>query len=370
MLPDEVDQKKLARALEQLTSAIEELFLSGLTTASAATRQALVATTQEAARYRLLRLGSTLRTANEELGRYLTDDSTFSRKRLTFFLGRAWLLSRGLSHALQSGDEQQFNQLNWSPDAKPLAQIDLVCLGVVKRVSPGAFAAFDFRFRAVAGRDQVRIDQPISWSFVFPFKPGVEIAPEGFLHLPQKQKFAPISFLDGKIVSVQQANVVVDDNGARLSLTEQSTVNLGGKFDGWADHLNWSPEAALARIRKHKPTPLDLDVEMQTEIALQNYEIGSPEESEVACTAYYPITFGNMTVHAVVNTSEAKTVRKQIESLRKVKKNRPILFGLMHYERCRFVFQLLSSFGPQPNYIMISPDVIDKTSLLKALSFK
>jgi hypothetical protein len=370
MLPDEAERKKLARLLEQLTSSIEELFQSGLTTASTATRQTLTATTQEAARFRLLRLGSTLRTANEELGRYLSDDAAFSRKRLTFFLGRAWLLSRGLSHALQTGEERLFDQLNWSPANKPVSKVEMVCIGVLKRVSPGAFAAFDFRFRSTADSGSVSAGQSISWSFVFPCKPGVDIAPEGFLHLPQKQKFAPISFLEGRVVSVEQANIVADENVARLSLSEQSAVNLGSVFEGWTHFLNWSPQAALSRIKQHTPSPLDLDVEMQTEVALTDYEVGPPQNSEVAGTSYYPIRAGNLTLQAVVGPGEEKTVRKELESLQKLEKDRPPIFGLMHYERCRFVFQLLSTFSPQPNYVMISPGAIDKTKLLKALSFK
>src|SRR6478672_6751150 len=101
MLPPQTDRPKFAALLAQLGEAVEELLLAGLTTASAATKQTLAAAMQEAARFRLLRLGSTLRTATEELGRFTSHDAAFSRKRLTFFLGRAWLLSRGLSHALQ-----------------------------------------------------------------------------------------------------------------------------------------------------------------------------------------------------------------------------------------------------------------------------
>ena len=94
MLPAVKERPKLATVLGQLGGAVEELLLSGLTTASDATRQTLAAVLQEAARHRLLRLGSTLRTATEELGRFTSHDASFSRRRLTFFLGRAWLLSR------------------------------------------------------------------------------------------------------------------------------------------------------------------------------------------------------------------------------------------------------------------------------------
>ena len=63
------DRKALLPKLDRLVGAIEDLLLSGLTTASESTRKALGVTFQEASRMRLLRLGGTLRVANEELGR-------------------------------------------------------------------------------------------------------------------------------------------------------------------------------------------------------------------------------------------------------------------------------------------------------------
>src|SRR5437763_4792729 len=120
MLPQPADRPKLAAVLAQLGAAVEELLLSGLTTASDATRQTLAAAMQEAARFRLLRLGSTLRTATEELARFTAHDPSFSRTRLTFFLSRAWLLSRGLAHALESADTSEYDRLTWSPPTQPL----------------------------------------------------------------------------------------------------------------------------------------------------------------------------------------------------------------------------------------------------------
>src|SRR5437667_6097310 len=133
MLPPPTERPRLTALLAQLSAAVEELLLSGLTTASAATRQTLAATMQEAARFRLLRLGSTLRTATEELGRFTSHDAFFSRRRLTFFLSRAWLLSRGLSHALRTADDKEYDRLTWSPPAQPLPKVEVVCVGVSKK---------------------------------------------------------------------------------------------------------------------------------------------------------------------------------------------------------------------------------------------
>src|SRR5213592_2221603 len=101
----DADRRKLPALLDELARAVEELLLSGLTTASEATRQTLNVSFQEASRMRLLRLGSTLRVANEELGRFTRNEPDFSRKRMTFFLNRTWLLSHGLARALREKDE-------------------------------------------------------------------------------------------------------------------------------------------------------------------------------------------------------------------------------------------------------------------------
>ena len=120
MLPPPADRPKLTTVLELLSGAVEELLLGGLTTASESTRQTLDVAMQEAARFRLLRLGSSLRAAAEELGRFHRQDPAFSRRRLTFFLSRSWLLGRGISHALQTGDEKEYDRLTWSPATRPL----------------------------------------------------------------------------------------------------------------------------------------------------------------------------------------------------------------------------------------------------------
>src|SRR5947208_1393387 len=122
----EADRRKLPGLLEELARSVEELLLSGLTTASEATRQALHVSFQEASRMRLLRLGSTLRVAGEELGRFTRKEPEFSRKRLSFFLTRAWLLCRGLLRALRERDEPEFERLLWVPPNEPVERVEVV----------------------------------------------------------------------------------------------------------------------------------------------------------------------------------------------------------------------------------------------------
>ncbi|MBN9521704.1 hypothetical protein J0H58_24850 [bacterium] len=373
MLPPPADRPKLRTVLDQLAGAVEDLLLGGLTTASEATRQTLSGAMQEAARLRLLRLGSTLRVATEELGRFTRRDESFSRRRLTFFLSRAWVLARAMAHALQTGDEAEYDRLTWAPQARPLPPVDVVCLGVAKKVAAGAFVAFDFRLRPLADAGPVKAGQRLGWSVVFPIKPGVDIPPEGLLHLPQKQKFAPVVLLERRTIRVEGATVSGDEAGGwRLALGEPSTVTPGQAFDGWEQFLDWSPAAGRERIAGHTPGPLDLDTELQEEVVLRDYEIGPPAGGDEPGQTVYPVTAGGLTLHAVVGGgAEGKALGKGIDDLRKQKKRnaRLPLFGLMHYERCRLVLQPLTAFRPEPDYLPISKENVNKAALLKAMSF-
>jgi hypothetical protein len=199
------DRRKLETMLAELIRVIEDFLRTGLTTASESTRQTLNVTAQEASRLRLLRLGSTLRTAGDEMARLIRNDADFSRARFAFFLNRTWLLARGLGKALQANDDAAFDKLLWTPASQPLPKIEVAVLGVAKKVVPRTFAAFDFRLRAVAAAGNIPAGQRISWSCVFPLKPDQEIPAEAFLHLPHKQKFTAIQFLEGKTMMLENS---------------------------------------------------------------------------------------------------------------------------------------------------------------------
>jgi hypothetical protein len=363
------DRRKLLPMLDELAGAVEELLLSGLTTASEATRQALGVSFQEASRLGLLRLGSALRAANEELGRFTRNEPEFSRRRLGFFLNRAWLLCRGLARALHDGDEAQFDRLLWTPATTPAEQLEVVTLGVAKRVSP-AFCAFEFRLRAVTTAGAVPAGQRLAWSCVFPTKAGVNVPPEAFLRVPQKQKFTPSVFLERKTVVMERAAVALDDHGGRISLGEQSRVFAGAPFADWQRFRTWDPDAALQRVRSHPPGPFDLEVELQEEVVLDEWEIGEAAELAGQGQTVYPITHRGAVFEAVTNRGEeGKVLRNALDGLRR-KKQRPPLFGLLHYEMGRLVLQPLSVFGKGgPEQLMLSAETGDRAALLKALKF-
>src|SRR5262245_52011637 len=367
------DRTKLLDLLDKLARGVEQLLQTGLTTASESTRQMLTVVFQEASRMRLLRLGSTLRIANEELGRFTRNEAAFSRKRLVFFLNRAWLLSRGIARAVRAGDEAAFDRLVTTPAGVPVPHLEFVTLGVGKKVAAGAFVAFEFRLRSVA--DAAVAGRPLAagsrfvWSCIFPINPGVDVPPEGYLHLPQKQKFTAHQFLEGRIVTIDEVTVAVDAAGTgRIALGDKSPVGMGDEFKDWSRFTTWSPEPALERLAAHEPGPLDLEVELQEEIVLHDWSVGEPRDRDEAGQTVYPVLCRNVEFDAVVSAGiEGEALRESLAELRK-KKSRPPLLGLLHFELCRPVLQPLAVIDDDgPRHLMLSDKSIDRKELLKAL---
>ncbi len=366
------DRTKLLDLLDKLARGVEQLLQTGLTTASESTRQTLTVAFQEASRMRLLRLGSTLRIANEELGRFTRNEVAFSRKRLVFFLNRAWLLSRGIARALKAGDEAAFDRLLTTPAGVPVSRLTIVTLGVGKKVATGAFVAFEFRLRSIAdadvgGRPFVAGSRFI-WSCIFPINPGVDVPPEGYLHLPQKQKFTAHQFLERRVVTIDEATVAIDAAGiGRVALGDKSRVVTGEEFKEWSRFTEWSPESVLERLAAQEPGPLDLEVEMQEEIILHDWSIGEPRERDESGPTVYPVLCREVEFDAVVSAGiEGEALRAALDELRKKKKNRPPLLGLLHYELCRPVLQPLAVIGDDgPRQLMLSDKAVDRRELLK-----
>ncbi len=372
----DVDQKKLLPLLESLAGAVEELLLTGLTTASEATRRTLDISFQEASRMRLLRLGSTLRVANQELGRFTQDDPEFSKRRLSFFLNRTWLLSRGLVRALREQDEDSFSQLLFVPQQEAVNDLEVVTIGVAKKHVKDTFCSFDFHLRTINKTQQIPSGASLVWSCVFPLKPGSEIPPEGFLHLPQKQKFKPHVLLEGQVVKIdsgmiaQAAGARRDCGVRRLTLTENSKVSAGEAFADWPELLQWEPAGAAERVREYQPGPFDLEVELQEEVILHDWEFLPNEPETLGDQVVYPIAHRGTRFDLIAAaSSEGDTVREAVKSLAK-KKARPPLFGLMHYQMCRLALQPLTIFEKgAPKHLMISSKNIDRKALLQAIKF-
>jgi hypothetical protein len=366
----EVDQRKLLPLLEELAGSVEDLLLSGLTTASESTRKLLDLSFQEASRMRLLRLGSTLRSANDELGKFTGQKEGFSRKRLCFFLNRAWLLSKGMARALHNGDEKDFDRLLRTPAGQFVERLEVVTLGVARKVVPGSFCAFDFRLRTLTSAGPVQENGRLTWSCVMPVAPGSNIPPEGYLRMEQKQGFKPQVFLEGKVMTLTGTTITPDGaGGGRITLSAKSTVVAGAPFTDWQRFRHWDPSQALERLRSYQPGPLDLEVELQEEVVLTEWQVG-PGVAEQDGQRAYPITAGEVTFRAVVAPDpEGKPLRQALDSLHQ-KKDLPPLFALMHYERCQLVLQPLAVFGPNGmESLTLSKEKVNMAALLKTIKF-
>ena len=359
------EQKSLKPHLDRTIDAIEEILTAGLTTANDATTQTFAVTFQEASRMKLLRLGSTLRSTHEEVSRHVRDDERFSQSRLMFFLNRSWLLCKGIDQAIIDGDDQHLEKLLWTAPAKKVKSLAVVCLGVVKKIAAGTFCAFDFRLRSLAD------GRPLSWSTVFPMKAGVEIPAEGYLHIPQKQKFTANSFLEGQVIHISEA-MVTESEGAssRLQMTDDAEVKLGDTVADWQPFLSWDVDNAVDRIRNHEISPFDVEVELQEEVIFDDYSIGKAESDGGRDRTVFPLRFRDAEFDVIVSSgiegeSTVAGLKPQIR-----RKTPAPMFGLMHYAGCRLVVQPLTLFDDgKPNYITISDKSVDRKALLSALKF-
>lgn len=363
-------QPQLPSLLDELIAAVEELLLGGLTTASKSTTEKIDVSFKEASRMRLLRLGSTLRIANEEINRFNSGSAQFSPRRLSFFLGRTWLLATGLKRAIAAADEAAFNQLMWTPPAVPLGKLRAVTLGVSKRVVPGAFAAFEFRLRAIEQAGDVQQGEPLIWSCVFPMRKDLDLPAEAFLHLPQKQKFRPSILLQKKVIEFNQCAVSRQNDAAtRLSLGDASTAVESNPYDDWSSLWKWDLPKAADRLANHRPTPIDLEIELQEEIFLDDWEPGERTECEEGYDAL-TLQDQHLQVEARLDRGPSGNPLHGVIGELAKKKSRPPLYGIAHYESCRVVFQPLAALGKDgPEYLTVSPEKISQATLVKAMKF-
>jgi len=356
--------------LDESCGAVEELLLAGLTTASKSTVERLDVTFREASRMRLLRLGSTLRIANEEISRFTTGSTQFSSRRLAFFLGRAWLLATSMRRAMESGDDAGLDRLMSTPATQPVERMRVVTLGVAKRVVPGAFASFDFRLRTLEPAGPLPAGEPVLWSCVFPMRKDLELPAEAFLHLPQKQKFKPSMLLEKKVVDVSRCAVSQQPGGAtRLVLGEGSELKSGKDFADWQSFWRWDVRQAAARLDQHRPTPLDLEIELQEEVFLDDWRPGQRHGSEEGFDLL-PVETAHLPFEMRLDRGPSGTPLHATMVKMAGKKSRPPLFGVAHYESCKLLFQPLTALDKGvPQYLTVSPDKISQAELVKAMKF-
>lgn|GEM_PF-699370 len=369
------DRRQLLDTLADVTRSVCALLSAGLTVASEATLAQLDVAFRESSRFKLLRLSSTLRLVSTEIRRYVADDPNFSAKRLAFFIGRVWLLAAGLTRAVEERNEVLFGQLNLSRPPMPVKRLTCRTVGVVKKVVPGVFCSFEFRLRALGPAEPAEVGiaagDSIIWSFVFPLK-GKEIPAEGFLHLAQPQKFKPVLLVDGP-VQIENAAVSREPAAFRLQVGPPSKVAAIKDNTPWTDLVTWNVDASRRRLQAYEPSPVDLEIELQDEVLLTDWEMGEPNDAAFDDRLVYPIVSKGRTYSAIASKAkDGEALRERLAQLAERKRDKPALFGLMHYEAARLVFQPLSALSVKKDdveLVALSNDKIDPKTLLGALNF-
>lgn len=365
---DAKEKRRLAKLLDELGDSIEELLLSGTTAVSKTTRDKLTIGFREASRAKMLRLGSTLRITIGELEKLSRDGDSFAPDRLSLFLNRCWLMSRGSAKALRADDQDAFARLNSAQANVPVERVQVVTLGVVRKVVPRVFSAFDMRLRVVSASSELAPGQGLSWSIVFPAKAGAEIPAEAFLALEQKQKFRPTQMLEKKVALATDV-MIAPGAPARLILGPDSRLTFGDDHEDWTEYLGWDRTAALERIEAHEPDPMALPVELAEEVALETWTLGAFEDVgkpyEVA-----EVESAGLTLSLRVD-DDAPHIKAALKKAAKRKRNKPALFGSVHYELGRAVMTPLSLLGADgPDYCTIAEGNIGKAALVRALKIR
>jgi hypothetical protein len=349
--PAVADPEGALGVLADLGRTVEDLLRTGLTSATKSTREKLDASFKEASRRKLLRLGAALRYVNEEIGRFLADDGSFSARRFAFFLHRSWLLARGIARGIRDGDAKRLGSLVAGGGAAPVVVpwIEVVTLGALKRTLVNA-ATFDFRLRIVAASDTSLVGRPLVYSLVFPRKKDAgDLPAEAYLHLPQPQRFVPKVLTDGMRVRVTEIAIAGEGASARLVAGPKTTMTQAGEQGSWRELYTFDARAALARARAVTPGPLDLAVELQEEVFVRGATISDePIHAGDGKRTFSLIAESGLALDAAIpDGAEGEALLGRLrEGLRA--KARPILYGLVHYELGRLVMLPLSLMPTEP----------------------
>jgi hypothetical protein len=370
------DASKLT-LLQQAGDAIEELLLAGTTTASQSTGRTLGAVFEEASRAGFLRLGASLRIVLEELKRLDSAPERFSGSRLAFFLDRAWLLAMGTRHALQEGDAQALIRLTAPPRSTAVSRLEVATLGVLKRHVPGAFSVFEFRFRLLAAvvlADGAQLPRGASliWPLVLPARADIEVSPEAFLNLQQKQGFRPSDLLGGKRIVIEQETISAEAPH-RINLGPDSTLSIGEALDDWSGLIDWQPGQWLVRLQQHRPDPLELPVEHSVELLLSPWQLlqefaASTASGKAASERIASVAALGMAWRLRIDNGEDELERALQEA--SGSESPPALYASAHVELGQAVLTplaLLPPAGP-PSYITIGPMKGDRAALVRALN--
>lgn len=342
------DPKGALALLEELSRAVEDLVRTGVPVATEATRARIDASFKEASRRKFLRLGPSLRYVNDDVGRYLAGDPQFSIRRFSFFLHRSWLLARGMVKAIRDKNDSLFAALAAAPSAapRPVKSIEVVTLGVLKRTVASAYT-FEFKLRIVGAAEPELVGRSLTYSLVFARKAegkAKDLPAEAYLHLSQPQKFMPRVFRQDKVVKITDAALMLDERGGgRLALGPKSTVTEGPVHTDWPPLFQFDPAAALERVKRHTPGPLDLAVELQEEAVIAEATMSEqPIKTGDGRRIFALSGAGGLSFDAVI--PDGPDGEELLPRLRAAlgRAGGPLLYGITYYEFGRMMLLPLS----------------------------
>jgi hypothetical protein len=211
------------------------------------------------------------------------------------------------------------------------------------------------------------------FSKVFPMpRDKADLPAEAFLHLPfsPKQKWKPSLFLEKKTIELTNCAISRQEGTlTRLVLSEASEARSTDAFADWKSLWSWDRKQSLERLEKHTPTPMDLEIELQEEVFIDQWE---PDKLTSSDDAYdlMPITSQSLRLESRLDRGPSGVPLSGVFKKMAEKKKRPPLYGLVHYESCQLVFQPLTALADDgPQYLTISPDKVSQAELVKAMKF-
>src|SRR5204863_5917715 len=97
------------------------------------------------------------------------------------------------------------------------------------------------------------------------------------------------------------------------------------------------PQAA-ARLEQHRPTPMDLEIELQEEVFLSSWQAGEERQTEEGY-GILPIESRFLPLEVRLDRGPSGVPLAGVMSKMAQKKRRPPIYGLVHYESCRLILQ-------------------------------
>lgn len=154
-----------------------------------------------------------------------------------------------------------------------------------------------------------------------------------------------------------------------MVLGEASTVTAGQPFEDWSSLLGWEMRQAAERLERHRPSPMDLEIELQEEVFITDWSPGEQRETDHGYDLL-PLESNFLPLEVRLDRGPSGVPVCGLMNKLAGRKRRPPLYGVVHYESCRIILQPLSALGKAGiEYLTVSPDKISQAELVKAMKF-